>query len=134
MAFAQPGVWDGPTGGDRSVVAEEVRWSLDVDSKVFQSRPEACDLLDSHPCCGELRPARGCLDGGLFLREPLDWCLIDKMQYTGYCSSRRQVMVEVSVLISRRDDWLALGRRRVFRSFLPNLPIDRAFPIIFLVG
>ena len=89
-------------------------------------------MLDGSLGSGELAAVRGCLTGGLLLREPVNRGLVQEVQDSCDCSTSGQVVAQVGVLVRCGDHRFALGCGRVGRLLLLHIAIDCACPVTFL--
>jgi hypothetical protein len=80
VTFAECRLWDSAAGNDGFVIAKHEVLPFNGYSKVPQEEPIGFRQLDSCSRRDKLGTVCGCFNGGLELRIPVDWCLVQEVQ------------------------------------------------------
>ena len=72
----------------------------------------------------------GTFHGGLFLRLPFEWCLVDKVNDTSDSTSSDPIMVKVGVLTQSCHNGLSQGFGSISWHGLHHLATDGVRPVI----
>lgn len=95
MALVELGVRLGGTLNNGLVASKHIALVADTDAKVSECKAEIDYLL--HTCTGgdKFRAIRGSFDSDLFLREPIDRCLVHEVEDSCDKTTGEHIMVEV---------------------------------------